>query len=159
MEKYVVDLIIVGVVSWTTLFLLIRRTSPKRTFEFCNRLVSTIHATLAVVLASLSVENWRCPVCPLASKSSPSQMKTLAVTVSYLIYDLACCFCDQQVDLDNAIHHLVSIVGLGAGLAYERVPISPSQNQKFPRIFFSVRLISLVIGNEEMTTQPSAGCY
>uniref|UniRef100_A0A2P2KAP1 TLC domain-containing protein n=1 Tax=Rhizophora mucronata TaxID=61149 RepID=A0A2P2KAP1_RHIMU len=120
MEKYVVDLIIVGVVSWTTLFLLIRRTSPKRTFEFCNRLVSTIHATLAVVLASLSVENWRCPVCPLASKSSPSQMKTLAVTVSYLIYDLACCFCDQQVDLDNAIHHLVSIVGLGAGLAYER---------------------------------------
>ncbi|XP_022862458.1 transmembrane protein 136-like [Olea europaea var. sylvestris] len=47
-------------------------------------------------------------------------MQTLAVTVAYLIYDLVCCLFDKRVKLDNTIHHLVSIVGLVAGLAYQR---------------------------------------
>ncbi|KAF2324615.1 hypothetical protein GH714_015665 [Hevea brasiliensis] len=98
-----------------------RKLLPNRSFEFCNRLVSSIHAILAVTLASLSVEDWRCPACPLASKPSSSQMRTLAVSVSYLmIYDLICCLFDQRFNLDNTIHHLVSIVGLGAGLAYQK---------------------------------------
>ncbi|KAL2468316.1 Translocation associated membrane protein [Forsythia ovata] len=84
------------------------------------RIVSTIHACLAVTLASLSVQDWSCPVCPLASKSSPHQMKTLGVTVAYLIYDLVCCLFDKRVKLDNIIHHLVSIVGLVAGLSCQR---------------------------------------
>lgn len=49
------------------------------------------------------------------------QMKALAVTVGYLIYDFVCCLFDKQVKIDNLIHHLVSAVGLGAGLAYEWV--------------------------------------
>lgn len=120
MEDYIINLIVFGVISWTTLFLLTRRVFPKRSFDFCNRVVSTIHASLAVTLASLSVQDWSCPVCPLASKSSPHQMQTLAVTVAYLIYDLVCCLFDKRVKLDNTIHHLVSIVGLVAGLAYQR---------------------------------------
>ncbi|OMO75224.1 hypothetical protein COLO4_26242 [Corchorus olitorius] len=85
-----------------------------------NRIVSTIHATLAVTLAALSVEDWSCPVCPLASNSSLKQRQALAITVAYLIYDLICCLFDEKVSLDNAIHHLVSIVGLGAGLVYQK---------------------------------------
>nr|XP_029123885.1 transmembrane protein 136 isoform X2 [Elaeis guineensis] len=46
-------------------------------------------------------------------------MKTLAVSLSYLIYDLICCLFDNHVNLDNSVHHLVSIVGIGAGLAYQ----------------------------------------
>lgn len=50
------------------------------------------------------------------------QMQTLAVTLAYLIYDLICCLLeDKRVNLDNSIHHLVSIVGIGAGLFYEMV--------------------------------------
>lgn len=49
------------------------------------------------------------------------QMQTLAITVAYMIYDLVCCLFDKKVNLDNMAHHLVSIVGLGAGLAYEKV--------------------------------------
>ncbi|KDP38556.1 hypothetical protein JCGZ_04481 [Jatropha curcas] len=120
MEDYVLNIIILGVISWTTAFLLIRKLLPNRSFEFCNRLVSTIHATLGVTLASLSVQDWRCPVCPLASESSPRQMRTLAISVSYLIYDMICCFFDKKFNLDNTIHHLVSIVGLVAGLAYQK---------------------------------------
>lgn len=119
MDDSIINLIIFGVVSWTTLFLLTRKLFPNRSFDFCNRLVSIIHAILAVILASISVQDWSCPLCPLASRSSHKQMKALAVTVGYLIYDFVCCLFDKQVKIDNLIHHLVSAVGLGAGLAYE----------------------------------------
>jgi hypothetical protein len=68
------NLVVVGVISWTTGFVLTRRMFPKRSFDFCNRVVSTIHATLAVILSSLSVQDWSCPACPLASKASPKQV-------------------------------------------------------------------------------------
>ncbi|CAI9116809.1 OLC1v1018067C1 [Oldenlandia corymbosa var. corymbosa] len=120
MEDYVINILVFGVISWTTLFLLARRLFQNRSFDFCNRLVSTTHAIVAVVLASLSVQNWSSPVSPLASKSSPQQMQAMAVSVAYLIYDLVCSSFDKDVKIDNAIHHLVSIVGLGAGLSYQR---------------------------------------
>ncbi|KAF5455864.1 hypothetical protein F2P56_025398 [Juglans regia] len=120
MEAYIINVIVLGVISWTTAFLLVRRIFPKRSFDFCNRAVSTIHATLAVILTFLSVQDWGCPVCPLAAKSSPKQMQALAVSLSYMIYDLICCLFEKRVSLDNSIHHLVSIVGIGAGLAYEK---------------------------------------
>lgn len=120
MEDYVIRTIVVGVVSWTSAFVLVRKLLPKRSFDFCNRVVSTLHATLAVILAWISVEDWRCPICPVGSKSSPQQMQVLAVSLSYLIYDLACCHFDERVSLDNTVHHLVSIVGIGAGLFYQK---------------------------------------
>ncbi|KAK2452354.1 TRAM, LAG1 and CLN8 (TLC) lipid-sensing domain containing protein [Trifolium repens] len=83
-------------------------------------IVSTIHAILAVTLATLSVQDWKCPICPVASKSSDQQMEVLAVSLSYLIYDLVCCLFDERINLDNTIHHLVSIVGLMATLSYQK---------------------------------------
>lgn len=120
MEDYIVNWIVSGTICWTTMFILIRKMFPDRSFDFCNRIVSTIHALVGVCLASLSVQDWRCPVCPLASKSSPWQMKTLAVSMSYMIYDLICCLFDKRMNLDNSVHHIVSIVGIGAGLAYQK---------------------------------------
>ncbi|KAF3446363.1 hypothetical protein FNV43_RR12475 [Rhamnella rubrinervis] len=120
MEDQVRSLLLFGLISWTTTFLLLRKSLPKRSFGFCSRVVSTIHATIAVTLASFSVEDWTCPVCPAASKPTPLQAKTLVVTLSYLIYDLVCCFFDKQFNLDNSFHHLVSIVGIGAGLTLQK---------------------------------------
>lgn len=74
MEEQVRNVVVVGVISWSIAFVTIRKMLSKRSFGFCNRLVSTIHATLAVILASLSVEDWSCPVCPLASNASPKQV-------------------------------------------------------------------------------------
>ncbi|XP_059287465.1 uncharacterized protein LOC132040805 isoform X2 [Lycium ferocissimum] len=118
-EDSIISVVLFGVISWATLFLLIRKALPKRSFDFCNRLVSAIHASLAVTLASISIQDWSCPVCPLASNPSPKQRKALAVTVAYLIYDFICCLFDKQVKIDNLIHHLVCIVGIGAGFAYK----------------------------------------
>ncbi|CAN6582580.1 unnamed protein product [Malus baccata var. baccata] len=120
MEEQIASVVVLGVISWTTAFLFIRKMLPKRSFDFCNRLVSTVHATVAVTLASLSVQDWNCPVCPLASTSSPRQMKALSLSLSYLIYDLVCCLFDKKFNPDNFFHHLVSIVGIGAGLSYQK---------------------------------------
>ena len=65
-------------------------------------------------------------------------MQTLAVTTAYLIYDLVCCQFDKNVKIDNAVHHLVTIIGLGAGLAHQRVFIT-----RFGTSLFSVHYNSL----------------
>lgn len=113
-----IKIVLVGVVSWAGLFVCVRRSLPKRSFEFSNRIVSTVHATLAVTLATISLLH-HSPNLP-DSKSSYHQMQTLAISLSYLIYDLICCLFDTRVNLDNTVHHLVSIVGIIAGLAYQK---------------------------------------
>ena len=70
----VVSWVASGIVLWSTAFLLVRALFPKRSYDFCNRAVSTMHAVAAVCLASLSVADWSCPVCPLAAASSPRQV-------------------------------------------------------------------------------------
>ncbi|KAJ6405821.1 hypothetical protein OIU84_013732 [Salix udensis] len=47
MEDHILRIIILGIISWTTAFHLFRKLLPKRSFEFCNRLVSTAHATFS----------------------------------------------------------------------------------------------------------------
>ena len=74
MAENIRNVVVMGVMLWSVGFVFIRKIFPKRSFEFCNRLVSTIHAIVAVTLASLSVEDWKCPVCPYASNSSPQQV-------------------------------------------------------------------------------------
>ncbi|GAV56871.1 TRAM_LAG1_CLN8 domain-containing protein, partial [Cephalotus follicularis] len=119
MEDCIVKLVLLGVIAWTSAFLLIRSILPKRSFDFCSRLVATIHAILALILSSLSIEDWRSPVCH-APKSSSRQMKTLAVSLSYFIYDLICCQFDKRVYLDKSIHHVFSILGIAAGLITQK---------------------------------------
>jgi hypothetical protein len=109
-----------GVVLWSTAFVLVRGLFPHRSYDFCNRAVSTAHAAAAVCLACLSVDDWSRPAHPLAAASTPRQMRALGVTLSYMVYDAACCRLHGDVRLDNTVHHLVSIVGIGAGLAYRR---------------------------------------
>ncbi|KAL0438500.1 UNVERIFIED_CONTAM: hypothetical protein Slati_2333000 [Sesamum latifolium] len=120
MEDYVVNLIVVSVISWTTLFLVTRRVFPKRSYDFCTRIVSSVHASLAVVLASRSVQDWSCPVCPLASRSSPKQVFDFCFSFGFLSGIFVSLAQLQVLMLDNTIHHLVSIAGLVAGLAYQR---------------------------------------
>ncbi|KAF2588948.1 hypothetical protein F2Q70_00038418 [Brassica cretica] len=97
----VVKIIVIGVILWGVSFILTRRIFSSYSFDFSNRLLSTVHATAAVTLATLSVQDWSCPVCPRASKPSPQQF-------------------DQVISMDNAVHHFVSILGFVAGFAYQK---------------------------------------
>lgn len=64
-------------------------------------------------------------------KANYEQMRALGVTLAYLIYDLVCCWYDKNLKIDNLVHHLVCIVGIGIGLAHERVPAILNFNLSF----------------------------
>nr|GLL48833.1 transmembrane protein 136-like [Ipomoea trifida] len=120
MEDYAIKTVALSSVSWATLFVVTTKVLPKRSFDFRSRIVATFHAFLAITLASLSVQDWSCPLCPLATKPSPQQNQALAITTGYMIYDLMCCVYHHQQKTEDLVHHLVTILGLGAGLAYQR---------------------------------------
>lgn len=70
-------------------------------------------------------------------------MQTMAVSLAYMIYDLGCGLFEKQFKIDNSIHHLVSIIGFGAGLAYEKVRASPL-DIKMLEFFFKVFISNLI---------------
>nr|GMD94494.1 transmembrane protein 136 [Ipomoea batatas] len=74
MEDYAIKTVALSSVSWATLFVVTTKVLPKRSFDFRSRIVATFHAFLAITLASLSVQDWSCPLCPLATKPSPQQV-------------------------------------------------------------------------------------
>ncbi|CAD5314511.1 unnamed protein product [Arabidopsis thaliana] len=122
-EEYirVISITTIGVISWGLIFILVRPIFSSYSFDFSTRIVSTLHATIAVTLATLSIQDWSCPVSPIASTSSLRQMETLAFSLSYMIYDLICSHFDQVLSIDNAVHHSVCILGFVAGLFYQKV--------------------------------------
>ncbi|KAF2545131.1 hypothetical protein F2Q70_00022243 [Brassica cretica] len=79
-EEYirVINITVIGVISWGLIFILVRRIFSNYSFDFSTRIVSTLHATVAVVLATLTIQDWSCPVYPIASTSSLQQMETMA---------------------------------------------------------------------------------
>jgi hypothetical protein len=82
----VVSWVVTGVAFWSTAFLLVRALLPKRSYDFCNRAVSTMHAVAGVGLGCLSVQDWAEPVSPVASPSSPRQVRTNPATALYYSY-------------------------------------------------------------------------
>ncbi|KAG2320458.1 hypothetical protein Bca4012_056501 [Brassica carinata] len=121
-EEYirVINITVIGAISWGLIFIFARRIFSNYSFDFSTRIVSTLHATVAVVLATLTIQDWSCPVCPIGSTSSLQQMETMAFSLSYMIYDLICSHFDQVLSIDNAVHHSVCILGFVAGLCYRK---------------------------------------
>merc|ERR1711915_113282 len=110
--------VVVEVVTWTVTFIGVRKILSKRSFDFWNRVVSLIHVAVALWLCSVSVEDWKHPLQPLASPAAPLQIRALSMSLSYFIYDFSCCLFDSSISVSNCIHHLVSILGLGVGVVY-----------------------------------------
>lgn len=69
-----VKTVVVGVGAWTVTFMGVRKILSKRSFDFCNRVVSLIHVAVALWLCSVSVKDWKHPLEPLASPAAPLQV-------------------------------------------------------------------------------------
>lgn len=94
-----IKIIVFGVISWGLAFILTRKIFSNYSFSFSNRLLSTAHATIAVTLATLSVQDLSCPVCPLASKPSPKQVLLNHIITSLNLYIITLfAHCNQTVD-------------------------------------------------------------
>ncbi|XP_013617722.1 PREDICTED: uncharacterized protein LOC106324270 [Brassica oleracea var. oleracea] len=114
----VINITVFGVISWGLIFILLCRIFSNYSFDFSTRIVSALHATVAVILATLTIQDWSCPVCPTASTSTIQQMETMAFSLSYMIYDLICSHFGQVLSIDNAVHHSICMLGFVAGLCY-----------------------------------------
>ncbi|XP_024520732.1 transmembrane protein 136 [Selaginella moellendorffii] len=110
----------VGVALWSSLFTAVRFILfPSRSHDFSNRIVSLVHAFVALALCTLSLHDWRHPFQPLASPASPAQVRAITVSLAYFIYDFFCCLLEVPFDAATALHHLVSIMGLCYGFLYK----------------------------------------
>lgn len=119
MDNEILHTVMAGVVAWSAAFFIIRMVMLKRSFDFCNRLVSLMHVGVALWMASASVKDWRHPLQPLASPSSPLQIRALAVSLSYFIYDFFCCLFDTHISVSNCIHHTCGTELVGSLLLTE----------------------------------------
>ncbi|KAI6675810.1 hypothetical protein NL676_003716 [Syzygium grande] len=58
-------------------FVMMMKSFPKRSFRFCDRTLSTLHATLAVILASISVQDWKSSLGPRSGEVEDSITREL----------------------------------------------------------------------------------
>lgn len=57
---------------WTLLYGLVRKMLPDRSLDFCNRVVSFIHAVVAVALCIWAAD-WADPMARIAEKTTPEE--------------------------------------------------------------------------------------
>ncbi|KAL3695355.1 hypothetical protein R1sor_009431 [Riccia sorocarpa] len=106
----------IGTAAWGAGFGIVRALSGgKRSWDFCNRCISMVHVFVCIYLCMASVRDWSRPLDGVGTASSPSEMRALKTSLAYFIYDFFCCLLDVKVDYANAVHHIVTIVGLGYG--------------------------------------------
>ncbi|KAJ7526834.1 hypothetical protein O6H91_16G044700 [Diphasiastrum complanatum] len=111
--------LLLAVLAWSAAFATLRFVLlPKRSGDFCNRFVSQLHVVVALVLSSLSVQDWSHPFHPLAAPASPLQIRAMSVSLAYFVYDFLCCLILAPGDISTAVHHIVSILSLAYGFFY-----------------------------------------
>ncbi|KAF2595714.1 hypothetical protein F2Q68_00011093 [Brassica cretica] len=54
----VINITMFGVISWGLIFIILRRIFSNYSFDFSTRIVSALHATVAVILATLTIQDW-----------------------------------------------------------------------------------------------------
>ncbi|XP_054263001.1 TLC domain-containing protein 5-like [Macrosteles quadrilineatus] len=101
-------------VCWTVMYLcLVRSKVFKQMAEVCCRIVTLVHAVVAVVLSALCY--WQGPD-PYSYPGEPNtllQDVTLTVSLGYFWFDLGWCLIHQTEPAIMLLHHLASLVSIG----------------------------------------------
>ncbi|XP_038066062.1 TLC domain-containing protein 5-like [Patiria miniata] len=114
-------LVISSCVFWSSLYGLFCYLCPQRSYEWNCRAVTLVHAVTIVVMSyifGIYYNPW--PFTHPGGKSSIHEVYTMVVCVGYFIFDFVWCvwFRDQESSV-MLVHHLITIVGILAALAWE----------------------------------------
>ncbi|KAL2632303.1 hypothetical protein R1flu_016989 [Riccia fluitans] len=110
----------IGTVAWGAGFGIVRALlGSKKSWDFCNRCISMVHVFVCIYLCMVSVRDWSRPMDAVGSPSSRLEMRAITTSLAYFIYDFFCCLLDVPVDYANAVHHIVTIIGLGYGFVLQ----------------------------------------
>jgi|TARA_B100001142_G_scaffold309062_1_gene341193 hypothetical protein len=102
--------------GWGLMFLLFRvGVFRKYSADFSNRVVSIIHAIVAVYYAYLTFTNgWAGMFDDIGGANTPAQALCMAISLSYFVYDLI--YCAVVGELESVFHHMFTIGGLASGV-------------------------------------------
>lgn len=102
--------------GWTLLFIVLRFAVLRGySSEFSNRVVSLIHALLAIFTTTWAIDNWGDPWAGIGGPTTAKQMKCLTISLSYFTYDFLTCLVIED-NLPNAFHHVATMMGLAVGV-------------------------------------------
>jgi hypothetical protein len=107
---------------WAAQYALVRAALQRQSSVFANRLVSIVHALVAMAMCTLALPrgSLRTELGRVGSRSSPAEEAAIAISLGYFVYDTACCLSIGEREAANNVHHVVSIAGLAAGLFSHR---------------------------------------
>ena len=102
--------------GWFVLFLVCRLVFfRKHTHDFSNRVVSIIHAVVAIYYSYICFENGFGGMFQnIGGANTEPQQLCMAVSLSYFVYDLV--YCSIQGELESVFHHFFTIGGLASGV-------------------------------------------
>ncbi|KAL0047282.1 hypothetical protein WJX82_011596 [Trebouxia sp. C0006] len=105
----------ISTAAWAAVFVIINAIIlRRRSLGFNNRLVSFLHALVALVLCPAAL-NWQHPLSGFGQTTTNYQRSVMNLSLGYFTYDMLCCL---YIDLDfaNVVHHLCTMLGLAVGV-------------------------------------------
>jgi len=104
-----------GMAAWTGGYVLCRHLLfPRRSADFGNRVVSTVHALLAIAL-SVPALDWAQPLASVGQANTGAQTRCMTVSLAYFVYDFFVCLLIDPEPV-GTVHHLCTMAGLAVGL-------------------------------------------
>ena len=105
-------------VGWFLLFAVIRLGFfRKYSADFSNRVVSIIHAVVAIYYSYLCFENGFAGMFNnVGGPNTEPQQLCMAVSLSYFVYDLV--YCSVSGELESVLHHFFTVGGLASGVLH-----------------------------------------
>ena len=105
--------------AWTSLYVLFRFVLlRKRTADFNNRLVSLIHALVAMKYCVACLPTWGALLENVGGKNTSAHLDCITMSLGYFVYDLIYCVLNNEIE--NVIHHMFTVGGLASGVVTGR---------------------------------------
>ena len=102
-------------VGWSCLYAVFRFGALRtRTAGFSNRVVSLLHAIIAIFMCTRCLPTWGALLENVGGMNTMEHLECMTLSLSYFVYDFLYCLLDN--DVENVIHHLFTIGGLASGV-------------------------------------------
>jgi hypothetical protein len=102
-------------VGWSCLYAVFRFGALRtRTAGFSNRVVSLLHAIVAIFMCARCLPTWGALLENVGGMNTTEHLECMTLSLSYFVYDFLYCLLDN--DVENVIHHLFTIGGLASGV-------------------------------------------
>jgi len=106
-------------IAWTALYIVLRFVLlRRRSADFNNRVVSFVHALVAIHMCARCLPTWGALLENVGGKNTQEHLDCLIVSLAYFVYDFIYCLLNNEIE--NVIHHMFTLGGLASGVVTGR---------------------------------------